>query len=191
VLFEFEVQDTGPGIPESVQSKIFEPFFQGDMQLSKKYSGTGLGLSICNQLVELMHGTITLKSVEGRGSTFTMRIPLKHIASRTDSSISTASGRGMDDKGQDSKDSDYISSTECSPLPVCKDEWQPTLVGQDHALSTQNAVTLDKPLVIATEKLIGRKLKILVADDNSTNVMVVKRMLKMENILNVDVADGM
>ena len=77
LLFEFEVQDTGPGIPASQQRVVFEPFVQGDLGLSKKYGGTGLGLSICSQLANLMKGTIWLKSEEGVGSTFTMRIPLK------------------------------------------------------------------------------------------------------------------
>ncbi|KAK6336106.1 Histidine kinase [Orbilia brochopaga] len=75
--FEFSVIDTGPGIPGHMHTKIFEPFVQGDLGLSKKYGGTGLGLSICKQLAELMGGVIELKSFEGAGSTFTLRIPLK------------------------------------------------------------------------------------------------------------------
>lgn len=77
LLFEFGVIDTGPGIPVSQQRKVFEPFVQGDLGLSKKYGGTGLGLSICSQLASLMKGSISLKSSEGEGSTFTMIVPLK------------------------------------------------------------------------------------------------------------------
>jgi osomolarity two-component system sensor histidine kinase SLN1 len=47
--FQFEVEDTGPGIPEAMQERDFEPIVQGDLGLSKKYGGTGLGLSICSQ----------------------------------------------------------------------------------------------------------------------------------------------
>ncbi|KAK6505832.1 Histidine kinase [Arthrobotrys musiformis] len=75
--FEFSVIDTGPGIPSHMHTKIFEPFVQGDLGLSKKYGGTGLGLSICKQLAELMGGVIELKSFEGAGSSFTLRIPLR------------------------------------------------------------------------------------------------------------------
>ena len=75
-VFEFEVEDTGPGIPPAQQQKVFEPFVQGDLGLSKKYGGTGLGLSICSQLATLMKGEMSLHSTEGQGSTFTMRIPL-------------------------------------------------------------------------------------------------------------------
>ena len=76
--FEFEVRDTGPGIPPSQQQKVFEPFVQGDLGLSKKYGGTGLGLSICLQLAHLMGGSIGLESEEGVGSVFTMKIPLRY-----------------------------------------------------------------------------------------------------------------
>ncbi len=91
MMFEFEVEDTGPGIPDHLQSRIFEPFVQGDLGLSKKYGGTGLGLSICSQLATLMGGSITLKSQLNVGSTFIMRIPLKVKWSRPESSASSAS----------------------------------------------------------------------------------------------------
>jgi osomolarity two-component system sensor histidine kinase SLN1 len=189
LMFEFEVQDTGLGVPESVQEKIFEPFFQGDMQLSKKYSGTGLGLSICSQLADLLHGTIALTSIEGRGSTFTMRIPLKHITCGADSTINSTFGRGVGEKDRVSKYPDNISSTECFQSSVYKDDRQPTLEGQDGPLSSY-LVSSDKTLAVAIGKPGGRKLRILVAEDNKTNQMVVLRMLRMENILNVDIAEG-
>lgn len=81
-MFEFEVQDTGPGIPEAMQQKVFEPFVQLSNGLSKQYGGTGLGLSICHQLAGLMGGSIALRSTIGVGTTFTMRIPLKYVADR-------------------------------------------------------------------------------------------------------------
>lgn len=81
-MFEFEVQDTGPGIPEHMQQKVFEPFVQADLGLSKQFGGTGLGLSICHQLASLMGGSIGLRSTIGVGTTFTMRIPLKYVQDR-------------------------------------------------------------------------------------------------------------
>ncbi|KAM0719746.1 hypothetical protein Q7P37_003879 [Cladosporium fusiforme] len=89
LTFEFEVQDTGPGIPEGLQQRIFEPFVQGDLGLSKKYGGTGLGLSICSQLAGLMRGSMSVRSAVGEGSTFAMKIPLRQISSRADSSASS------------------------------------------------------------------------------------------------------
>ncbi|KAK9479859.1 hypothetical protein V1514DRAFT_366602 [Lipomyces japonicus] len=79
LLFEFQVEDTGPGISEPLQQKIFEPFIQGDQALSKKYGGAGLGLSICKQLAELMGGTIEVDSIEGMGATFIFRVRLRYI----------------------------------------------------------------------------------------------------------------
>ncbi|KAI5272956.1 putative histidine kinase HHK5p [Aureobasidium subglaciale] len=96
LLFEFEVTDTGPGIAEHLQQRIFEPFVQGDLGLSKKFGGTGLGLSICSQLATLMKGTIDLESELGRGSTFTMRIPLRHVVTRSDSTASSVVGNNND-----------------------------------------------------------------------------------------------
>lgn len=77
-VFEFEVEDTGPGIADHMQQRVFEPFVQGDLGLSKKYGGTGLGLSICSQLATLMGGSVSLRSTVGAGTTFTVLLPLKY-----------------------------------------------------------------------------------------------------------------
>lgn len=75
----FIVEDTGIGIPTDQQSLIFEPFEQRKGQDINRYGGTGLGLAIVKRTVELMSGRISLKSVEGQGSQFT--ICLKNIKS--------------------------------------------------------------------------------------------------------------
>ncbi|KAK6435871.1 Histidine kinase osmosensor [Oleoguttula sp. CCFEE 5521] len=88
--FEFEVEDTGPGIAEDEQQRIFAPFYQSSLGLNKKYGGTGLGLSICTQLAGLMRGSVVVHSTVGVGSTFTMKIPLRHLQSRADSTASSS-----------------------------------------------------------------------------------------------------
>ena len=89
LMFDFEVEDTGPGIPEHLQQDIFKPFVQGDLALSKKHGGVGLGLAICSQLAEMMGGTLHIKSTVDIGSTFTFSIPLRYtkeaVPSVTDS----------------------------------------------------------------------------------------------------------
>ena len=76
---EFEVRDTGIGIKEKSQLTIFDAFTQADSSTTKAYTGTGLGLTICQQIIELMDGTINLHSLPGKGSTFTFNIPVEHI----------------------------------------------------------------------------------------------------------------
>jgi signal transduction histidine kinase len=71
-----EVSDTGPGIPKEAGDYIFDAFRQVDSSATRKHSGVGLGLSIVKQLTTLMGGEITLESEVGRGSTFTVVLPL-------------------------------------------------------------------------------------------------------------------
>lgn len=74
VDLEFIVQDTGIGIPQDIQEKLFEAFEQGDTSTTRKYGGTGLGLKISKQLTSMMDGKIWVKSQEGMGSNFHLRL---------------------------------------------------------------------------------------------------------------------
>jgi len=73
---EFSVTDTGCGIPEGEQDKIFDAFFRGQHAVTSAISGTGLGLSIARMLVELLGGTIGVQSHPGKGSRFFFTIPV-------------------------------------------------------------------------------------------------------------------
>ncbi len=70
------VTDTGPGIAQEDQIKLFQPFSQVDASLTRKAGGSGLGLSICHHLVQMHNGQIGLHSVLGKGSTFYFTIPI-------------------------------------------------------------------------------------------------------------------
>lgn len=77
----FSVSDTGIGIAKEAIDKIFEPFQQADDTVMNRFGGTGLGLAICKQLVAQVGGTIRVDSVIGKGSTFTVEIPVIAIES--------------------------------------------------------------------------------------------------------------
>jgi two-component system sensor histidine kinase BarA len=73
----FSVTDTGPGISEAEQQIIFEKFRQIDSSVTRDHAGTGLGLAITRELCALLGGSVTVRSVPGTGSTFTVRLPQK------------------------------------------------------------------------------------------------------------------
>ncbi|VVB65889.1 Methanogenesis regulatory histidine kinase FilI [Candidatus Gugararchaeum adminiculabundum] len=74
---QFSVKDSGVGIPLDQQKRVFEPFFQADNTLSRKFGGTGLGLAICKGIVEAQNGKIWFESKPGKGATFWFTLPLK------------------------------------------------------------------------------------------------------------------
>ncbi|MDE0085038.1 MAG: PAS domain S-box protein [Candidatus Poribacteria bacterium] len=74
-----QVIDTGIGIAEEDQAKLFAPFTQIDTSKSRRYGGTGLGLALTHRLIQLHGGEITVKSEEGKGSNFALKIPLQHL----------------------------------------------------------------------------------------------------------------
>jgi osomolarity two-component system sensor histidine kinase SLN1 len=206
LMFEFIVEDTGPGIPEHLQRRVFEPFEQGDLGLSRKYGGTGLGLSICSQLAMLMGGQITLDSTEGMGSTFIMRIPLKFVKARASSTASSdAHGSrpqsllGAEDLRSVVLPGDGLGGTSNTPRSFERDP-QPRLVGLSAPFFTSTPPTskgssvdhidaIDR--VAAARSASMGKIRVLVAEDNLVNQEVVLRMLKLEDIYDVTVAkDG-
>src|SRR5262245_12003258 len=79
--FVVRVSDTGPGIPNEERERIFEKFHQVDGSSTKTKGGTGLGLAIAKEIVEMHGGRIWVESIEGRGSTFRMELPVRAQAS--------------------------------------------------------------------------------------------------------------
>lgn len=182
LLFQFEVEDTGPGIPEQLKDRVFEPFVQGDLGLSKKYGGTGLGLSICSQLAGLMGGSITLSDVEPHGSAFTMRIPLKHIKSRPPSTSSSDCHPSRPPSLDLNRPLSPRKSGEVSPMKGFEKDSQLRLVGLSQPFFTATSPIADvdpnKPLTelsTSSSKEASSRFRVLVAEDNLINIEIVLR----------------
>jgi osomolarity two-component system sensor histidine kinase SLN1 len=203
LLFDFEVEDSGPGIPENQQQRVFEPFVQGDIGLNKKYGGTGLGLSICSQLASLMKGSMSLESEEGGGSKFVMRIPLIFTKERADSTTgssinsrrnsATLSPEVDADVSPQRKQSSSELSVDAEAVPPRLNGFdtsaKPRLVGlsQPFFAATSPLESPDKQLAAMERVAVqaaqsGDKVRVLVAEDNKVNQEVVLRMLKLEDI---------
>ncbi|MFM9941133.1 MAG: ATP-binding protein [Hyphomicrobiaceae bacterium] len=73
---QFQVRDTGIGIPPDALQRLFDPFTQADASTTRRFGGTGIGLTICRKLARAMGGDITVQSTVARGSTFTLDVPV-------------------------------------------------------------------------------------------------------------------
>lgn len=89
-----KVSDSGIGIADAEHERIFEDFMQADTSITRDFGGTGLGLSICKKLAEIMGGGITVESSAGKGSCFTLSIPIPPAAVQVVAPVSTSSKSG-------------------------------------------------------------------------------------------------
>lgn len=213
-VIQIEVRDTGSGIDPALQEKVFEPFVQGDQTLSRSYGGTGLGLSICRQLATMMKGTLTLKSAIGKGSAFTLTIPLpqtgeilippEDLEAFCDDEFNPNSKLNRkvafeDDNISDEDTTELTRGRKSSTLKL-----KPSTVAfargstgtaqsSDAGVNSGTHSTVSTPSgsLVTTPPTLHNHLsdiKILVAEDNQVNQEVIKRMLKLEGFSNLVMA---
>ncbi|GAM98318.1 histidine kinase [alpha proteobacterium U9-1i] len=89
----FTVRDTGIGMSSEQLARLFQPFVQADPSITQRYGGTGLGLTITRRLAQLLGGDVSVRSKNGAGSTFTLRLP----ANFTDASATLGAAAEIDD----------------------------------------------------------------------------------------------
>ena len=152
-VLEFRVSDNGPGIPSHLQKKVFEPFVQAEMRLSKVHEGVGLGLSICRQIIKMLGGSIRLESELGQGSTFTIQVPV-NVKDQQQLLL-----------GRERKEREQRKCPEAAKLPP--------VYGKDNKPRLDH---MPSPPKVECEG----DLKILVAEDNPTNRTVILQMLKLQ-----------
>ena len=140
-----EVQDTGMGIPPQAQEHIFELFYQGDHDTHK---GSGLGLALCKELVELHHGTITVKSHPGKGTLFTVRLPLGNLHFQPE------------ELAADTQESDWLLDEQkyfteelgaAHGTPMRHEAHEESATGSATGIAPDAAATADRPTILLIE----------------------------------------
>ena len=160
---ELQVRDTGIGMTPEVQGRLFRPFMQADASMTRRFGGTGLGLSIVARLVELLEGRLAVTSQPGRGTCFTVQLP---VAPVVDPALAPAAEpaamAGAADPG-------CRPDTPHGP-PATQDTSEP------QALWTPARTLQDRSRTAWTGALTGAR--VLLVDDSDDNLEVTGRLLQ-------------
>ena len=162
----FEVIDTGVGIAEDKQNKIFDSFTQADSSTTRKFGGSGLGLTIAKHMVEEMGGTLSFHSTEGVGSRFWFDLVFEK---------SSVLARA--------EDLEKSSKLACELIRIDALQNTTQTVASHHLLACNNENKLDNCVVLAAPTSVQlnytNALDILVCEDESTNQKIITRLLSL------------
>ncbi|KAI5203811.1 hypothetical protein E4T38_05036 [Aureobasidium subglaciale] len=170
VAVQFMVEDTGIGIEEEVRKRLFQPFSQADSSTARRFGGTGLGLTISKNLVELMHGEISLESSLGLGTKASFWIPFNKAPYLSGDSPPLDMGPIPHRLHSELSMSEY-SGAQPPGSPLKPGIRQPS-VDSRRASPAQ----LDLPLGLSDEE--RRKTHVLVVEDNPINQQIALKTIK-------------
>lgn len=180
VEVHFTVEDTGIGIEEDVRCRLFKPFSQADSSTARRFGGTGLGLTISKNLVELMHGKISLESKLGVGTKATFWIPFHKAPYQSGEPQLVDLGSTVPDRLQSELSVSRPSSPNSGPATpgTPKQSLQVHQRGQSGAMGSALTawVSADEPL-LELSPAKRKNVNVLVVEDNAINQQIALKTI--------------
>ncbi|WQF87510.1 Putative PAS domain, signal transduction response regulator, receiver domain, CheY-like superfamily [Colletotrichum destructivum] len=178
IVVKFVVEDSGIGIEEEVRKKLFQPFSQGDASTARKFGGTGLGLTICKNLLELMHGEMTLESTLGSGTVATFWVPFNKPQQQRGGplvEIGSIPDRLQSEMSVSCNSSDFEQLLNTPPASGDSSQF----LSDKHQVPSRRLSVRTPPA--SDEELLPRseraKIRVLVVEDNAINQQIATKTI--------------
>ena len=175
------VRDTGIGMDKPTQAKLFQRFSQGESGWNRRFAGKGLGLALCRELVELMQGTISVNSILGTGSEFTVQLPLPVHSTRHSA-------------GDSAETNPTTNATTSAPTQSANAAPANAPTDNSHATASVGYAREQREQELRSnprEPLAnGNNRRVLLVEDNAINRQVAQRMLEKLGCVVDAVDDG-